>query len=366
MMWFDMIMSALPAGLISTIGTPVTVDSTTGSGWQPSVARFSDSQALVLYKQLETSDSRYHTYAVMLGVSGTTVSVGTKVEVINSSSLDGDNTSCCVLSSTKAMQANYRNASVLNISGSTITLGDPETLYASGSPTYPNLISVDSTHALVVYNTGTSGAASVLTVSGNSFSTGSATVFEGGTTPIPTECKSISSTQALIKYGYSSTGNKLQVLGVSGTTVTANTAMTITNAVYGTDTVGTMVLDSTSARVVYKQSGAGIYYRNITISGSSLSEGSEITIQSSSSFNQSITADNLGSGIGICVYDGNSGSDNYVQTMSPVAPVNSNTYVSGHAVTVPMICKLSSSLAVIVYKDSSSNFITAVAVSVVS
>lgn len=174
-----------------TVGTPATI---TGLLFLLRVVRLSDTAALLIYNATTTG---YGT-AVVLTVSGTSISVGTAV-AFDSLSSGTSFKDVAALSATKAVVA-YRDnsitptigrARVLNISGSTITLG--ATVYdffnstASDLLTGLSLIPLSETRALVTHYRVQSGDdlvnAKILDVSGDVITPGSDTtlaVSEGG------------------------------------------------------------------------------------------------------------------------------------------------------------------------------------------
>lgn len=170
------------SGSAVTIGAASAALSATVTGVANSVQacyRISDTQALAIYTDDSgTANAPYSLRAVVLSVSGTTITVGTSAG-INDVTLSSSQYFNCQLSPTKylVVYAPNSNTSIsgvaITVSGASVTFGTP-LLIASGMPsgTYtafndlnanrfqPNLYAIDATRALL-----TTGASTIPTVS---------------------------------------------------------------------------------------------------------------------------------------------------------------------------------------------------------
>ena len=214
------------SGTTITAGTPTTYKNSPAS-WN-SVAAISATQAIVTYID---NNSSFRGMAVILDISGTSISVGTAVNFEPSNS---GSTSVAMLTPTKAIVAymdfgnsSYGTACVLDISGTTITAGTP-VVYENGSTLNVSVDTLSATQAIVTYrdvsNSGY-GTTCILNISGSTITTGTPVVFNSGSTN-NTWVAGLSSTEAIVAYknaansGYGTRCN----LTVSGSTITAGTA----------------------------------------------------------------------------------------------------------------------------------------------
>ena len=183
----------------------------------------------------------------------------------------------------------YGTAVVGTVSGSTLTFGTP-VVYNSANSSY-NAATFDSNANKVVVayrDAGNSnrGTAIVGTVSGTSISFGSEEVFETGeTTPIAATFDS-SNNKVVIAFGDENNSNygKAIVGTVSGTSISFGSETTFNSgAIYAVG--ATFDSDSNKVVIAYRDGGNSNYGTAIvgTVSGTSISFGSETVFESSTS-----------------------------------------------------------------------------------
>lgn len=226
-----------------TVGTPVLVSGQYGDTPRACFA-VTSTTAILFY-----DDPSYGTYsrAVVLSVSGsTTLSVGTPASVAtfglwymespyNAPQIAQLSSTLYVAGYTFSSTTQY--AVAISVSGTTVTIGSPATIFngAAGSitgnrsGTYP----ITSTTALITYRGGSSpytNNAAVVSVSGTTVTAGTPismgmTSSMSGT--MPSVCQ-LSSTKFLVADDGGTAANvKAVALTISGTTVTAGTAVTV-------------------------------------------------------------------------------------------------------------------------------------------
>jgi len=205
----------------------------------------------------------------------------------------------------------YGTAVVGTVSGSAISFGTP-VVYNSANSSY-NAATFDSNANKVVVafrDAGNSdrGAAIVGTVSGTSISFGSEEVFEDGdTSPIAITFDS-SNNKVVIAYGDEDNSNygKAIVGTVSGTSISFGSETTFNSgAIY---TVGaTFDSDSNKVVIAYRDGGNSNYGTAIvgTVSGTSISFGSETVFESNPSYEVAATFDSSNNKVVVAYLDYN-------------------------------------------------------------
>ena len=314
--------SAGKAKAISASANPQVVGSTTAfdTNQTDQVAITYDStnqKVVVVYR--DTSNSNYPT-AVVGTVSGDTISFGTAV-VIESiwsyySAATFDSGSGKVVASYKTNAFGQGAAAVGTVSGTSISFGSP-VVYNSGANTeYINLTYDSANERIVIafqdYANSSYGTAIVGTVSGTSISFGSEVVFNSGNTQDISITYDTASEKVVICYrdtGGSSYGRAI-VGTVSGTSISFGSEVAFESAI--TTNCG-ITYDSANQKVVigYQDFGNSSYGTAIvgTVSGTSISFGSPTVFEAATTSQISLAYDSNTESI-VCGYkDG--GNSNY-------------------------------------------------------
>ena len=272
------------SGSTLTAGTPVIHNtSITGSS---AVTMLTSTKALIVYKNAGNSGRGT---ACVLDVSGTTITVGTSV-VFATGSIDQANITS--LTSTKAIvtfhdtSAKRGRACVLDVSGSTITAGGLTNYNTTGS-SYSNVVAtLTSTKALVVYENTTNGSyltTRVLDVSGSTITLGSAVLVQSANLGY-IDLTGLSSTKALVVYADTTNGNygTARVLSVSGTTITVGSAAVFASAVIRDSSVTTLTEDRVMN--IYKDIDDGSDGKAIIldVAGTTVTSGTPVTYDATS------------------------------------------------------------------------------------
>ncbi len=260
-----------------------------GSTSYISATVLSATSVLVAYR--DNSNSGYGT-AVVLTISGATITSGTPV-VFESAAIVY--CSAVALSSTSVLvsyqdggNSGYGTAVVLTISGTTITVGTP-VVFESASTTYISAVLLSATSVLVAYrDNGNSnyGTAIILTISGTTITAGTPVVFESASTQY-ISATVLSATSVLI--AYSDNGNSYYdtavVLTISGTTITAGTPVVFESAI--SYNISATKLSSTSVLIAYRDVNNSYYGTAIilTISGTTITVGTPVVFESASTLN---------------------------------------------------------------------------------
>lgn len=200
-----------------------------------------------------------------------TTSTPTLLQSLNlATNFSGDYCSIMAISSTQAVvvyvlsSSGYLYANVITLSGSTISIGTPVQI-TSVATSWPNITNLSSTSAILSWSDGTNGLSSViLSVSGSTV-TANSSVVVSSSTAIEIQVVALSSTKALVTYGQS--GPKANVLTISGTTITAGTQQPINVGVQNR----AYLLAISSTKCIYgsggTSSGTTSYANILNISG---------------------------------------------------------------------------------------------------
>ena len=281
-------------------------------------------------------------------------------------SIDGPSsnyTRVTMLSATKAI-AVYLDAGdtddgyavALTISGSSITAGTPVAFNPAGSY-YNRIDKISSTQAIVVYkDLGNSnyGTSCILTLSGTSITAGSEVVFNSGRSDYTTVAV-LSSTKAIVAYADNSNSNRCTacVLTISGSSITAGSQV-----VFNTNRgryFSITSLTATKAIATFEQhndtKGKACI---LDVSGTTITAGSVQQFTSGATYNTSVTA--LSSTKAIVVYQASP------HAAARVLDVSNTTITAGSALEYRIgttsfqnIAKLTSTRAIVSYKDNANN-----------
>ena len=281
-------------------------------------------------------------------------------------SIDGPSsnyTRVTMLSATKAI-AVYLDAGdtddgyavALTISGSSITAGTPVVFNPAGSY-YNRIDKISSTQAIVVYkDLGNSnyGTSCILTLSGTSITAGSEVVFNSGRSDYTTVAV-LNSTKAIVVYGDNSNSHQCTacLLTISGSSITAGSEVGF-NSNRGRYFSITS-LTETKAIVTFEQHNDTAGKACILdVSGTTITAGSVQQFTAGAIYNTSVTA--LSSTKAIVVYQASP------HAAARVLDVSGTTITAGSALEYRIgttsfqnIAKLTSTRAIVSYKDNANN-----------
>lgn len=208
----------------------------------------------------------------------------------------------------------------------TISLGTQLQVDASGF--FANIVKLTASTAICFYSTagGDIVAAKHLTLSGTTISAGSKLVVDN--TVLSTFGRNIRSvrltdTSALIAYSFNGSAHKARVITVSGTTLTAHSAVNLTDSsnIWGNSLD---FLTSTAVIYVYNDNGGTAKARVLTISGTTVTENSAFTYDANG-FNGVVAA--LSATKAVVVFADSSNSDAVTGEVLDI----SGTTVTGNA-----------------------------------
>lgn len=252
------------------IGTETQI-TTPNTSWLSAIA-ITDTTILVAY---------YETYgkAVILTISGTTITVGTPV-VFNSAqtskiSLEKLTDISALVVYADDGNSSYGTAQVLTISGNTITIGT-EFAFNSVSTSAISAVALSATSVLVAYGTSGLGPTVILTISGTTISSGTVKYFSSYSTPY-VKAVMLSATKVLVVYAHMTTEARVVILTISGTTITVGTYLQIyPSTIYE---ISVVALTESSVFVVYRGYGVALtcgVAQLLLINGTAISVNADI------------------------------------------------------------------------------------------
>jgi len=333
-----------------------------------------ENKIVIVYR--DGGNSNYGT-AVVGTVSGSTISFGTPVvynsanSSYNAATFDS-NANKVVVAYRDAGNSNRGTAIVGTVSGTSISFGSGE-VFETGE-TYPIAATFDSSNNKVVIAYGDEGnsnygKAIVGTVSGTSISFGSETTFNSGSTPGNQISASFDSNSNKVVITYRDGGNSsygTAIVGtVSGTSISFGSE-TVFDSIYIDNTSSTFDSSNNKIVVTYQRvSATDIYAAVGTVSGTSISFGTPVAVDTSAGSYSGVVFEGATNKV-VVSFDDNLSSNGQLRlgTVSGTS-ISFEGVVTFESVAVDYISSTldsNSNAAVIAYKDSgNSNYGTAVA-----
>jgi len=325
-----------------------------------SVAMLSATKGIVVY--VDGGNSSYGT-ACVLNVSGNSVSIGTPTVFKSATTSYID---IVELTSTTAIVVYNTSSStgdsvVLSVSGDSISVGT-EVEYESGNATYNQVVQLSSTKVFVVYRDQDNshyGTACVLDISGTSITAGSPTVFHSANTELY-GLAALSSTLAITGYRNGGVSDRgfATAMTISGTTITAGTPFQFEAG--STDYVSAAPLTSTTALFTYADNGNSYYGTAIvlSVSGTTVSAGTAVVFESAATRNNRVTALSATECVNVYRDDGNSNYGTMVlltisgTSITAQTPVVFRSSSTGGTASHMDVATASSTKALTVYQDT--------------
>lgn len=220
--------------------------------------------------------------AVCLSVSGSTVTAGDKATVVAGGMYENG---LCKIDSTHAILC-YEDANnngrgtavVLTLSGTTVSVGTP-VVYGSVNSLVNSVCLMDSSHAIVTYANGSTHVpyACCLSISGTTLTATSAVAI-ASSTATSNRCVSLDSSHAIATWG--NAGHFYAMcLSLSGTDITPSGTITEVDTLSGYSH-GTVTIDSGKVLAVYGDGDAATYSKAVVISlsGTTISVGTAVNV----------------------------------------------------------------------------------------
>jgi len=309
-------------GVASSTTETVTITSSDtplgGCGRVLSACKLSNDKIFIVHGSTTSESSSNYIYGVVCSLSTDgTISPGTDT-LISTNAYSGWSMSVCALSDTKVFIAyrrgstKYLNAQVCTISGTTVTLGT-DTKIAEASTYCSNAISVEmlsSTSVCVVFSSGSNNyiGTQICTISGATITEGdkyfSSDAGTNGGYFLSTA--KLSSSKVFVTHGNPTntsgtlpeTGLYGVVVSITGTTVTYGSDVQILSDQYSGVETSTVARTSTSVFIAHTYgSNRHLYGVVCTVSGTTITVGTDTSIQATTNAGYRITANDIGDGV---------------------------------------------------------------------
>ena len=293
-------------------GTPVIFDDPGTDAVYMKGSVFDPDTNKVIITYMDNGNSNRGT-AIVGTVSGDTISFGTAVVFESAQTGDivatYDSTNNKVVIAYQDSDNSFTGKAVVGtVSGTSISFGTAVVFDTGNTGSSSIMAAYDSTNQKIIfsYAVGSEGKAIVGTVSGTSISFGTAVVFESANTPFSSLV--YDSTNQKVVIGYTDAGNSSHgtaIVGtVSGTSISFGSAVVFNSA---STSYISAAYDSTNGKVVivYNDSGNSNYGTAIvgTVSGTSISFGSEAVFETANVVYTSATYDSTNDKIVIAYRD---------------------------------------------------------------
>ena len=285
-------------------GTPV-VYQANGTTWNQATFDSSNNKVVVSYNVGGTGA------LVAVGtVSGTAISYGTPVAISGAGNSYGaitydSSNNKVVIAYRDYSNSDYGTAVVGTVSGTSISFGTPVVFKSANADWIATTFDSDSNKVVIAYRISGQGTAIVATVSGTSISYGTEVAFESNGSQQISATFDSDSNKVVIAYRDGLTDYGEAVVGtVSGTSISFGTIVVFNAAV--TAQLST-TFDSNSNKVViaYEDKGNSDYGTAIvgTVSGTSISFGSEAVFESAETENTTASFDSAANKVVIAYQD---------------------------------------------------------------
>ena len=307
------VIGTVTSGNAISFGTPVAVNTSQAAF---ATVAFDSTNGKVVVAYTSASDSA-NGYAKVGTISGTSISFGSAVEFANSSiqdvssTFDSSNNKIVIVYRNDG-NSNYGTAIVGTVSGTSISFGTAVVFESATTRDIDATFDAANGKVVVVYeDNGNSnyGTGIVGTVSGTSISFGSPTTYTSARAQANNVVYDSANGKVVVAFGYDTSETGYAVVGtVSGTSISFGSIVQFNNA---QSTYPRLMYDSAAEKVVipYRDGGNSGYGTLIvgTVSGTSISFGSETVFESANSYYCVSAYDsNLGKTVIAYTDDGNS------------------------------------------------------------
>lgn len=268
-------------GSLTQLGSSVTMD------YDPIILKLSDDKFIVLF--VKSPSSTAYIYGVVFSTSGTSItSIGSLTQL---NSIEGTSTyiSACIVDSSRVvityMSSNTCYGRILSISGTSISSSAAYSIVGSISDnTAMDVVLINTNKAVMVYTTTPYGGgnrtlrAITIPISGTSIGTPGTQYTGEIVTGQDIDVAVIDSSNVLVIYAYDTSNVKSVVLSIGSTTVTANTAVTISSSaqvVSGYSLISITKLTDSTYIATYGYA-SGTRANIVTISGTVITIGNSV------------------------------------------------------------------------------------------
>ena len=353
-------------GSAASVGTPVVWEA---ADTQSISATFDSSSNKVVVAYMDNGNSSKGTYVVGT-VSGTAISFGSPAVYTSGqpnpvNATFDSNSNKVVFTYRDGANSNYGTAIVGTVSGTSITFGSAVIFNSASSAYVQGTFDSNSNKIVIAYRDYASpsyGKAIVGTVSGNSISFGSAATFESDTIWSAIATFDSNSNKVVIGFRDGGDSNKTKAIvgTVSGTSISFGSAVVVSTRTISGFTGHTVTFDSSNNKVVFAYNDSGSSYAGYaivgTVSGTSISFGSEATFATGGTYDVSATFDSNANKVNIAYRD-NGNSDYGTMAIGTVSGTSISfatpvVYEAAKAEAQSAVFDSSNNRVVVSYKDN--------------
>ncbi len=349
--------------------------STSQAGYTPAVCQLTSTTCLVFYGDPVNS----YGWAAVGTLTGDTIVWSTAVNVTGTTTVS--TYSIVALSSTQVIAAfvggpHTLKSVIINISG-TVPSGATIKQVSSGTNySYLNIGGLDktsSTQAIVAYDDEIAGIGYVvaLSVASSVITVGTPLAFAGAYPTYTQSVSNISSSAALVFYedGNNSNHPTAQIISISGTTLTTNTPYVVDSSINSgssNDTSLIAQLSATSFVVGYNNYPTTLYTAALSVSGTTITVGSRVTIESVIGTNYNNGLCNADSTSVMAVYIGTSNHiyGRVCSVSGTTITLSTAVDISGSAFSNPSIANMDISHNILVFSNNSSATVSGQVISI--
>lgn len=334
---------------VITVGTDTIINNSLSyAGNTISAVALSEDKVFIAHNGNTTSNA-YHLYGIVCTINGTTITTGTDTEINTSVKYTGFKISAVALSENKIFIAHsydgshfYLYGMVCTVSGTTITVGTDTSISNSEYAGYVISATVLSDNKVFIAHSSGGGFpylyGIVCTISNTTITKGTDTaVVSTSNSGNTISAATLSSDKVFIAHHYDGSNYYLYgiVCTVSGITITSGTDTEInTTTQYSGYAISAVVINENKLLITHSYgSNKYLYGIECTISGTSITKGTDTAIRSVSNSGEAISAVSLGDNKAFIAHDYNSNNYLYGKVY------DKNTYVQQASTKIEALTK---------------------------
>lgn len=275
----------------------------TNYGYTVSATKIADNKVFVAHGSSNSTSGGY-VYGIICTVEGATITYGTDTKLYGSSGT-GYVISATTLSSGNVFiifsygSSNYLYGMLCTVSGTTITVAQKTGIKNVSAGVSMRTIALEDNKAFVIYNNGSSKYGLICTMTDTTISIGTAyTLYNNTYTDYSKSLTVLPNGNVFVAYGYDSSNYlHAMVCSVSGTTITAGTDTALSTETNSGYTISAVTLPNGNVFIAHSYgSSYYLYVMVCTISGTTITAGSDYSSSTASNAGYKISALSLTGG----------------------------------------------------------------------
>lgn len=281
-------------GATITAGTDTQLSSVAYTGDQVSVVALSENKVFIAHQYGSTSNGSY-LYGMVCTINGTTITAGSDKAINGSTTYTGCKISAELVSDNTVFIAHSRNDTyylygiVCTINGTSITIGTDTQLYNTGGTAYAISTTKLANNKIFIANSYQSSYylyAIVCTISGTTITKGTSKALNSSTsyTGEVVSVTALSENAVLVAHNYGSSDSYLygMVCTISGTTITVGTETALESSTkYSGKKISVLTLSSSKALIVHSSTSSYyLYAMFVSINGTTITKNTDTQLSS--------------------------------------------------------------------------------------